>query len=184
MAEKRHLHGFLGLVCLVALTCSWLGAASFGSVSAAPASGPGPSSPKSFQPDPCIAIFIYHAFANNSNEGEVNGNITNDCPFTLASGRTDYFFYMQGCPGVGRNGETYSNFRIIDRGTALYFDVSFTGECEVCENGKPVDWPPFSVFIQIDASGTGISGQRAVDTGTAEATAHFSNSSAYSFPCP
>lgn len=139
--------------------------------------------PKSYPPDPCLEVFFFTLSAVNTNEAKATGEVYNNCGFTIKSGRTDVYGYVQ-CNGVSQAGSDYGNWYTLYPGGIMSFDAYVTGRCEVCDNGKAVAWPSFTLVVQIDASGTGSNNQAVEDTGTAEKSITLPNSPSYSFPCP
>lgn len=200
---RHSLRKLLGIVGLVALTTSALGAAGFapsaGSATAATsaplsttsgtlwathARQPGSHTPNVYPPDRCLVVTLSSADAVNSNEVAPKGSVYNNCGFTVTSGRIDLYAYTQ-CPGtVAQNTEDYTNMSTLYVHSTVSFQGQLAGYCEVCQNGVPVLWPPFSIVTQIDASGYGPNHITVEDTDTAEKITSLQNSPAYSFPCP
>ncbi len=130
-------------------------------------SGPKVPTPNSYPVDPCLEVFIFTMNAVNTNEASLTGEVYNNCGFTIKSGRTDFFGYEQ-CAGTSINDSDYASWLTLYPGNVMSYTAYLTGLCEVCDNGKAVDWPPFTLVVQVDASGTGTNNQTVEQKDTAE----------------
>lgn len=146
------------------------------------ASPPGPT-PKGYYPDHCLEVFIFSLNAVNTNQADLSGEIYNNCAFTVTSGTIDVSDYVQSCGGVTRTGSSSVPFYNLYPGSTTGYQDLATGECELCQNHVAVEWPPFTLVVQVDAEGTGLSNQLVEDTGSKEESIPLPNSKAYSFPC-
>lgn len=124
------------------------------------------------------------AYSPADNQLDATAGTGNDCLSTVNGNQAVNIYNY--CGGKGPNGYKSWPFKNLSVNFEQYNTGYFGVGCVVCENGVPVSYPPFSVTINVTASGSFTYHGRpyAASSDSAQDSTDISNNGSYAPPCP
>lgn len=137
------------------------------------------------QTDACLYTTFYNVAVQNSNEVLWQGQVTNQCGDTVNNVEVQMTTFIDNCSGatsVPGIGSAVINTMANNQQVRFSFDARYG--CEICDNGKPILWPPFQVSAYLNASGHEANGNYTNGPQSQTRYVNLANSPAMQFPCP